>query len=79
LRYLAVIHFGRGRGKFVVSEAPPFWREQVDSAVGAHEEAIGQAFNATRSSAPASPSTAPLQAVLSQMASWILKALYPQT
>jgi len=78
LRYLAVIHFGRGRGKFVVSQAPSFWREQVDLAVGAHEAAIAQAFNTIRTSSPLSPSTAPLQAVLSQMASRILTALYPQ-
>lgn len=78
LRYLAVIHFGRGRGKFVLSEAPPFWREQVDAAVGAHQEAIAHAFNAIRTSAPASDSTARLQALLSQLASGILKALYPQ-
>lgn len=78
LRYLAVIHFGRGRGKFVVSQAPPFWREHVESVVNAHETAIAQAFNAIRTSPAAGPSTAPLQAVLSQMASGILKAMYPQ-
>jgi len=74
LRYLAVIHFGRGRGQFVLSEAPSFWREQVESAVSANEAAISHAFDVLRSS----PATAPLQAVLSQMASRILKSLYPQ-
>lgn len=78
LRYLTVIHFGRGRGKFVVSEAPSFWREQVESALGVQEAVIAQTFNAIRTSPPASPSTAPLQAVLSQMTSRILKALYPR-
>lgn len=37
LRYLAVAHFGRGRGNFVEGEAPAFWQEEVERAV--HEEA----------------------------------------
>jgi hypothetical protein len=34
LRYLAVAHFGRGRGNFVEGEAPPFWQGEVERAVG---------------------------------------------
>lgn len=30
LRYLAVAHFGRGRGRYEESEAPAFWREEVE-------------------------------------------------
>ncbi|MBA2547703.1 MAG: GTPase domain-containing protein [Burkholderiaceae bacterium] len=30
LRYLAVAHFGRGRGRYVEGEAPAFWREEVE-------------------------------------------------
>jgi len=33
LRYLAVAHFGRGRGNFVEGEAPPFWQAEVESAL----------------------------------------------
>ena len=36
LRYLAVAHFGRGRGNFVESEAPPFWQEELEDALGRH-------------------------------------------
>ena len=32
LRYLAVAHYGRGRGDFAASEYPPFWREAVAAA-----------------------------------------------
>ena len=32
-RYLAVAHFGRGRGEFVSSSAPPHWQEAVVSAL----------------------------------------------
>jgi hypothetical protein len=35
LRYLAVAHFGRGRGNFVEGESPPFWQAQVESAASA--------------------------------------------
>ncbi|MEJ7807293.1 MAG: DUF3482 domain-containing protein, partial [Telluria sp.] len=32
LRYLAVAHFGRGRGNFVEGEAPAFWQAEVEAA-----------------------------------------------
>ncbi|MCU0950906.1 MAG: DUF3482 domain-containing protein [Burkholderiaceae bacterium] len=32
LRYLAVAHFGRGRGQYVEGEAPPFWQGEVERA-----------------------------------------------
>ena len=31
IRYLAVAHYGRGRGEWTESEAPPFWKEVVAS------------------------------------------------
>jgi hypothetical protein len=33
LRYLAVAHYGRGRGEWVASEYPPFWRDAVTAAI----------------------------------------------
>jgi hypothetical protein len=33
LRYLAVAHYGRGRGEWAASEYPPFWREAVRAAI----------------------------------------------
>jgi hypothetical protein len=36
LRYLAVAHFGRGRGNFIEGEAPPFWQAAVEEALQAH-------------------------------------------
>jgi hypothetical protein len=32
LRYLAVAHYGRGRGEYVDGEAPPFWQQEVEKA-----------------------------------------------
>jgi hypothetical protein len=40
LRYLAVAHFGRGRGNFVENEAPAFWQEEVEQAVAQHDAAL---------------------------------------
>jgi hypothetical protein len=40
LRYLAVAHYGRGRGDWSASEYPPFWRDAVVAAVG-REVGIG--------------------------------------
>jgi hypothetical protein len=33
LRYLAIAHFGRGRGRFVEGEAPAFWFDAVQSLI----------------------------------------------
>jgi uncharacterized protein DUF3482/50S ribosome-binding GTPase len=33
LRYLAVAHYGRGRGEWAASEYPPFWRDVVQAAI----------------------------------------------
>jgi hypothetical protein len=33
LRYLAVAHYGRGRGEWAASEYPPFWRDVVAAAI----------------------------------------------
>ena len=36
LRYLAVIHFGRGAGQFREREEPDFWRAAVEAALASH-------------------------------------------
>jgi hypothetical protein len=33
LRYLAVAHYGRGRGEWAASEYPTFWRDAVKAAI----------------------------------------------
>ena len=40
LRYLAVAHFGRGRGDWVAGEAPPHWRAVVADALAAQQPAL---------------------------------------
>ena len=40
LRYLAVAHFGRGRGEWAQGESPPHWREVVQQALAPHRAAL---------------------------------------
>ncbi|HEY9064683.1 MAG TPA: DUF3482 domain-containing protein, partial [Burkholderiaceae bacterium] len=40
LRYLAVAHFGRGRGEWAQSESPPFWKDVIAQALAPHREAL---------------------------------------
>ena len=45
LRYLAVAHFGRGRGDFVAGEYPPHWGPLVEQAVARHRAVLGQLWS----------------------------------
>ena len=40
LRYLAVAHFGRGRGEWAQGESPAHWRETIQRALAPHREAL---------------------------------------
>ncbi len=40
LRYLAVAHFGRGRGEWAQGESPAHWREATQLALARHREAL---------------------------------------
>ncbi len=44
LRYLAVAHFGRGRGDWVAGESPPHWAADVQAALAPHRAALAAAW-----------------------------------
>jgi hypothetical protein len=44
LRYLAVAHFGRGRGEWLQGESPPHWREVVQRALAPQREALASVW-----------------------------------
>ncbi len=73
LRYLAVAHFGRGRGQWREGEAPAHWREVVAAAVAAERDALAAAGRGGPADAVA---LAPLLAAGARRA---LEALYPGT
>lgn len=57
LRYLAVAHFGRGRGDWSAGEAPAFWAEVVTASLAPQRAAFAAIWG--RGSAPASDAAAP--------------------
>ena len=75
LRYLAVAHFGRGRGDFVEGEAPAFWKEEVERSVAAAAGDGAALWHAVRSG-PAD-AAAQLEAVISKATRATLEHLYP--
>jgi hypothetical protein len=72
LRYLAVAHFGRGRGDWTAGEAPPHWRAVVGEVLAPRRDALVAARGAAR----------PVEALtlqLSQAMRDLLARLYPAT
>lgn len=81
LRYLAVAHFGRGRGQWAEGEAPAHWRGVVDSVLAAQREALAALWR-TRSTHIDNPGEAErlaraLQPLLAAAARAALERLYP--
>jgi GTPase SAR1 family protein len=76
LRYLAIAHFGRGRGDFVEGEAPAFWQAEVERAVAMHVDALGEAWRTVR----ANPKEiARFQTVVTSIGARVLEQLYPSS
>jgi hypothetical protein len=80
LRYLAVAHFGRGRGDWVEGEAPAHWPAEVAAARAGLQGALHTLW-AGRDPKAAEPDPAPLaaalQPLLAQAARAALARLYP--
>ena len=77
LRYLAVIHHGRGRGLFIESDAPTFWQVEVEAAVLAHEEALTDALDNASDRPTSNRALAQFIDLLNEMAQTLLARLYP--
>jgi len=77
LRYLAVAHFGRGRGNFVESEAPAFWVEEVEGIVTAHEGELPGIWEGLRAEPEGGPAGQRLDALVTMLTTQTLQALYP--
>lgn len=72
LMYLAVAHYGRGRGEWAEAEHPDFWREQVAQVVDEDADTLRAAAD------PDLPEPLPLlQDWLQQRCLVLLKRLYP--
>lgn len=77
LRYLAVAHFGRGRGNFVEGEAPAFWQNEVELAVAAHDHDLARAWSSARGRQD--KAGADLQQLMARITARVLGQLYPGT
>ena len=79
LRYLAVAHFGRGRGNFVEGEAPAFWQAEVERAVAMHADALDHALQEIREEPDVLKAEAQLGELVTGIAARTLEQLYPAT
>ncbi|QYF94586.1 DUF3482 domain-containing protein [Massilia sp. PAMC28688] len=75
LRYLAVAHFGRGRGNFVEGEAPAFWQTEVEAAVALHGAGLPALWQQLRQGDD--KAVFQLEDVLTRVTSLTLAKLYP--
>jgi len=87
LRYLAVAHFGRGRGDWARSESPAHWRDVVAAALAPHraalaaawaERAIGGSDDAANAAA-VEALAARIEPIVRDAAWQALRRLYPQS
>jgi hypothetical protein len=77
LRYLAVAHFGRGRGDYVAGEYPPHWREVVEAVVGEKRARFGEFWSDAARGAPAHALESRLRPQLEDITAEVLERLYP--
>ncbi|HKZ72608.1 MAG TPA: DUF3482 domain-containing protein, partial [Steroidobacteraceae bacterium] len=74
-RYLAVAHFGRGRGTFVAGETPGHWKEAIAHVIDARRSRLEGVWRALLDRDGTERALAPL---LTAMTSETLARLYPQ-
>ena len=77
--YLAVAHYGRGRGQWSASEHPSFWREVIDAQLARHADALHEQWRDIRKGDHSAPvAIENLQHLLIDISEAVLQALYPQ-
>ncbi len=79
LRYLAVAHFGRGRGQWERAEAPPHWRDEAAAALAPYRDALDELWRGRRFGGEADTQALAdaLQPVLADATRDLLERLYP--
>ena len=77
LLYLAVAHYGRGRGQWVDEEAPQHWKQLIEEALAARSAALEGIWAAAREGG-AAQLAAPLESEVSGAAREVLARLYPE-
>lgn len=77
LGYLAVAHYGRGRGDWAPSEHPSHWEEAVRAALAARRDALQAVWARRGERATEQQLAAALRPLLAQAALDVLARLYP--
>jgi len=77
LRYLAVAHFGRGRGDYTQSEHPAFWQELVAAEVAAEQTAIHAVWEQGKASVGPTALEPAWETLLTRICDRLLARLYP--
>ncbi len=77
LRYLAVAHYGRGRGDYEERESPTFWREHVQQAVDARRGEWSAALTARDEAADPERVVERLVPLLRETTLSLLATFYP--
>ena len=77
LRYLAVAHYGRGRGEWQQRGYPEFWNELVVRLVADHSDALEQALEQRDDQPALEPLVQALSAVVTDIVRAALDELYP--
>lgn len=77
LRYLAIAHYGRGRGDYRDSENPPYWRPVVEGAVAARRAKYVAVFAQRGPACDPEAATLALRPLLAETARATLSELYP--
>ena len=78
LRYLAVAHYGRGRGDWVESEYPPHWPPVVDAIAARHATEVATVMQAMEAGADRETIAARLHPLLAAITADVLIDLYPE-
>ncbi len=84
LRYLAVAHFGRGRGEWTQGESPPHWKVVVEEAVAPYADALDELWRDRSAQGDAAAQAAEVERLagellplLSELTLAALRRLYP--
>ncbi len=77
LRYLAVAHYGRGRGDWKASEFPTFWHARVDAALAARAPALARLLALRTPDSDAARVHDAAQGLLQDLLRAVLLDLYP--
>ena len=79
LRYLAVAHFGRGRGDWQESEHPRIWQEEVRMEVANYSSELEEVWNRAKNRPNTGEFQAELERIVTQCVRTLLRKLWPDS